>query len=70
MSFVGVVKDGKVELPPEWHVPDGTPVKIEVVSNGVDPLDRLLDFSIDAEVDDLAAEHDHYAYGTAKRGSH
>ena len=62
MSFLGIVKNGKIELPPGTQLPEGATVRIEV-SDVLDPLDHLEDFAVDGGPPDLASNHDWYAYG-------
>lgn len=71
MVFFGKIKDGKVVLDPSAQLPEGATVRVE-------PLDRptvadtIYDLGSGAVEDDLPAdlarEHDHYLYGTPKRG--
>ena len=77
MSITATVENDTIKLPPGVHVPDGTEVKIFLPGGSVAPTDetnlheRLEDFigCIKDGPEDLAAEHDHYAHGTPKRGS-
>ena len=58
-----------VKLPGEWK--DGTPVLVEslTVEPGNELTRRLLEIAAKTEglPTDLAAQHDHYLYGTPKR---
>ena len=72
MTYKGIVRNGSVQLPPEANLPDGTEVRVEPLDNR--PLMRLLEGLEGLETDpdtptDLAAEHDHYLYGTPKHNS-
>ena len=74
MSLRGTVRNGKIELEGGEKLPDGTKVRIEPIRTprrsgakaGSSPL-RLSDLAVPMGVSDLAAEHDHYLYGTPKR---
>jgi hypothetical protein len=77
MSITGTVENGAIKLPPGVELPDGTEVRVFLPSESVTPEDggtlyeRMKDFigCIKDGPEDLAAEHDHYAHGTPKRGS-
>ena len=69
MVLFGTVKNGRVELEPPAGLPEGTHVRVETVPDD-DAVYHLGDDAVDADLPaDLAGEHDHYIYGTAKRGS-
>jgi hypothetical protein len=68
MTYIGTVKSGRVELEPSCTLPDGTKVRIEPIENSSDPADGLGDDAVPTGVADLASQHDHYVYGTPKRG--
>lgn len=76
MTLRATVKNGSISLPVELAIPDGTQVKVEILSQkqanpagpGRDPFSTLGDDAIDLGADDIASEHDHYTYGTPKRG--
>ncbi|MDP6111974.1 MAG: hypothetical protein QGG53_08900 [Planctomycetota bacterium] len=64
--------DGTVLVPDEpVNLPVGTPLRIqvEVAESGTSPFKDLLEFEADLPdaPPDLAAQHDHYLYGTPKR---
>lgn len=79
MTFKGTVRNGKVELEAGAELPDGTEVRVQPVSTGgskarrpkpaaaSDAAFRLSELAVPMGVADLAAEHDHYLYGTPKR---
>lgn len=70
MTYIGTVRDGRIELPAEAAFPDGTLVRIEEVAQGADPAYGLDEEAVDAGLpDDSASQHDHYIYGTPKRAS-
>jgi hypothetical protein len=70
MLYFGHIKNGKVELEQNGQLPEGTRVRVEPLAAGdADPFDRLGENPVDTGLSDMAAEHDHYAYGTPKRGS-
>ena len=72
MSITAIVENNTIKLPPGVHLPDGTPVEIRPqTENTVDARHAwMLDFAGIANdlPPDAAAEHDHYLYGTPKRG--
>ncbi|MBM4048432.1 MAG: hypothetical protein FJ279_25290 [Planctomycetes bacterium] len=72
MTYRGQVIGGKVILPPEANLPDGTEVRVEPLQRprGKNPLTKmLLEIAGDMKglPEDLAEQHDHYLYGTPKR---
>ena len=77
MSITGTVENDSIKLPPGVHVPDGTEVEVFLPDGSAMPEDqttlyeRMKDFigCIKDGPEDLAAEHDHYAHGTPKRGN-
>lgn len=77
---VAVVKKGQLVLKKPLRLPDGTQVKVHIEKqNGqaakkkskaedeTDPLLWAAEHAIDTGIPDLAAEHDHYIYGSPKR---
>ena len=68
MTYVGKVVNGKVVLPPEIKLTEGTPVKVELIETET-LAERLKDFI--GVVDDMppewAEQHDHYIHGTPKK---
>jgi len=62
MSYLGIVRNGKVELPPGTQLPEGTTVRVEVPEEP-DPLDRLEELAVDGGPPDMASRVDWYAYG-------
>lgn len=70
MTYLGTVKNGRVELPAGTALADGTIVRVVPVgeANAVDPVYRLDELAVDADLPtDLASQHDHYIR-TAWRG--
>ena len=71
VSYKGTVKDGVVVLPRNAKLPNGTEVKITAVAGRQDAdfTDMLVRLSkkVRGLPRDLAAQHDHYLYGTPKR---
>lgn len=69
MKHTGIVEGGVVKLPGGWK--DGTPVQVETLAPeaGNELTRRLLAIAAKTEglPTDLAAQHDHYLYGTPKR---
>ena len=74
MSITAIVENDTIKLP--MHVPDGTRVEITLLEKpavpgaGGNALKWMLEYAgiVDDMPADLAAEHDHYLYGTPKRG--
>jgi hypothetical protein len=74
MVVRGQVKDGKIVLEPGAALPEGIAVEIRTIENGpaIPTLgDRFKNVAGRAEglPTDLAANHDHYLHGHAKRPS-
>lgn len=65
MCFLGIVRNGRVELPADANLPEGTQVRIEVTEE-TDPLDHLEELAGDFGPPDLATRHDWYLYGIDK----
>lgn len=66
MSFLGIVRNGQVELPPEARLPDGTTVRV-VLPELEDPADHLEDEAIGGGAPDMAINHDWYASGAPRK---
>lgn len=67
MVYFGKVNKGRIELESDAKLPEGARVRIEPIAENPDPLDDLGREAVDAGPEDLAAQHDHYIYGTTKR---
>ena len=71
MSYKGKVKDGVVVLPRHGKLADGTEVEVTPVAkeSADDFTDMLVRVAkkVRGLPRDLAAQHDHYLYGTPKR---
>jgi hypothetical protein len=72
MSFHGTVVNGAIVLEGQVQLPDGTKVEVQVQGppKAASPLgEMLLKHAGTAEglPEDLAAQHDHYLYGTPKK---
>lgn len=76
-TYHGWMRGGQVVFDLGSSPPDGTRVSVtpetdvQVNSAGegfVDPVYRLSDLAVDTGITDMSAEHDHYIYGTPKRG--
>ena len=74
MSITAIVQNDTIKLP--VHVPDGTRVEITLLEEtpSEKPKGALAWMAkyagmIDDMPPDLAAEHDHYLYGTPKRSA-
>jgi len=72
MVYFGKVKDGKIIPEPGVPLVEGARVRIEPVDESgavIDSVYRLGDLAVDdGGPEDVAAEHDHYIYGTPKKG--
>lgn len=80
MTLRGTIRNGHIETDREIDLPEGTRVNIEPASTASskrsstgkpakDPAFRIGDIAVPMGVRDLAAQHDHYLYGTPKRAS-
>jgi hypothetical protein len=77
MSFTATVEKGVIKLPPGVQLPDGTRVVVEpavVDAPAKAPAqesfaERYANYigCVDTGLGDLAKNHDHHLYGTAKR---
>ena len=71
MSYKGTVKDGVVILPLNAKLPNGTEVKVTPIASRQDDDFTDMLVSVAKKVRglprDLAAQHDHYLYGTPKQ---
>ena len=77
MTFIGTVLKGKVVLPPEAGLTDGTKVRIEPLSDkaakpvkGLGGLAKKLNAfagTVHGLPPDFAENHDHYIHGAPKR---
>lgn len=67
MTYRGVVRDGKIELEDGVELPDGMVVRIDAPGPDEDPAGAIDEEAVDAGIPELAAQHDHYTYGTPKR---
>ncbi len=71
MRYKGKVKNGVVVLPPDAKLPDGEDVEVTPLAKPPpdDFTDGLIRISkrVSGLPRDLAEQHDHYLYGTAKR---
>ncbi len=79
MTFRGTIRNGHIEPDREIPFPDGTRVNIEPAAplrrtrttrkakSGGDAAFRIGDLAVPMGIRDLAAQHDHYLYGTPKR---
>jgi len=68
MSFEGHIENGVVVLDQPVSLPNGTPVRVEVVAPRKTLAERFKNV-IGAAVDlpeDMAKNHDHYLHGTPK----
>jgi len=77
MVYFGKIQNGKIVPESELRLPEGARVRIEPVTpsgpdGGGDPSDpvyRLGDDAVETGIADFSGEHDHYIYGTPKRGA-
>lgn len=71
MTYRGHIKNGQIVLEAPASLPEGSEVKVEVVegSDGQPTIwDKLLTLAgtVEGLPPDMARNHDHYLYGTAK----
>lgn len=75
MTYQGTVQNGVIVFEPGVHLPEGSPVRVEVVGEQVteasrspkdDILFRMTDLAIETGIPDLAVNIDHYLYGHPK----
>ncbi len=71
MSYKGTIKNGVVVLPPDARLSEGEEVEVTPLGKPAadDFTDTLVRISktVSGLPPDLAAQHDHYLYGTPKR---
>ena len=76
MSFTATIENGVIKLPAGLDLPDGTEVTVEAKGaadtaekSGQSFAERYAEFigCVHSGVGDLADNHDHHLYGTAKR---
>ena len=78
MVYQGTVQNGVVVLQNGVSLPEGSPVKVELVTqptesketeidkNQLDPIWRMGELAVDTGIPDLAVNIDHYLYGHPK----
>jgi hypothetical protein len=73
MYYRGKIKAGVVVLEDGATLPEGTPVRVEPVSEEtrldqpeIDPLFRIGELAVDTGISDLSINVDHYLYGHPK----
>lgn len=75
MFYQGMVHNGVIIFAPGIQLPEGSPVRVEVLKNGdtnhdlSDEYDALLnmsDLAVDMGIPDLSDNIDHYLYGHPK----
>ena len=75
MTYQGTVHNGVVVFAPGVQLPEGSPVRVELLedqnSESVrspkdDVLSNMSDFAVDMGIPDLAVNIDHYLYGHPK----
>jgi hypothetical protein len=74
MTYQGTVQNGVVVFEPGVNLPEGSPVRVEVVevatreerSSKDDILFNMADYAVDTGIPDLAVNIDHYLYGHPK----
>ena len=70
-NITATVENNVIKLPDGMHLPDGTPVRVETLTAPArKPFGQRYAKFIGAVKDapiDLAENHDHYLFGTAKR---
>jgi hypothetical protein len=78
MVYQGTVQNGVVVIANGVHLPEGAPVKVELLSDPgevinaqsdpsqLDPVWRMGELAVDTGIPDLAVNIDHYLYGHPK----
>ena len=69
MSFEGHIENGVVVFDQPVALPNGTPVRVEVVSSAKTLAERfqhVIGTAIDLP-EDMAKQHDHYLHGAPKQ---
>lgn len=81
MTMIGTVQNGKIILPPEISLPDGTEVSVEILKRAPVAAEsenvedsraaftrELMKFAgiVKDSPPDYSVNHDHYLYGTPK----
>ncbi len=78
MVYQGTVQNGVVVFPAGVHLPEGSPVRVELlVQESIDTRDagsddilyRMGEYAVETGISDLAANADHYLYGHPKQVS-
>ena len=74
ITLIATYENGTLRLPHALNLPEHSKVRVQIESLPYDQarppsivLQQLLDLATDLGVEDLAEQHDHYLYGTAKR---
>jgi hypothetical protein len=76
MVYEGTVQNGVVVFPSGVQLPEGSPVRVELISNGPPPsersakddiLFRMGEYAVETGIPDLALNIDHYLYGHPKK---
>lgn len=67
MTYLGMVKNGKVELQNGSELPGGTSVRVELIRVQDDPAFGIDQEAVTSGIPDLAQNHDHYIYGTSRQ---
>lgn len=62
MCFLGIVRNGRVEVPPGVKLPEGATVRIEIPDEA-DPMDTIHEHAVEGGPPDLASRCDWYIYG-------
>jgi hypothetical protein len=73
MVYLGTIQNGVVVFPSGVQLPEGSPVRVELVqrqtehSTNDDVLIRMGEYAIDTGIPDLGVNIDHYLYGHPKK---
>jgi hypothetical protein len=74
MVYQGTVQNGVVVFPAGVQLPEGSPVRVELMAETPherpakdDILFRMGDYAIETGIPDLGANIDHYLYGHPKK---
>ena len=78
MVYQGTVQNGVVVFPNGVQLPEGSPVRVELISKAPpqadrspkdDILFRMGEYAVDTGISDLGVNIDHYLYGHPKKAN-
>ena len=76
MTYQGTVHNGVIVFAPGVQLPEGSPVRVEVLKDGEpkalarpedDPVWRMAELAGETGIPDLSVNIDHYLYGHPRR---